>query len=319
MRGNSERVIAAFWLALSIGQPATALCQARTVYHTGFEAKQDFDIEFTLMGQGGWQGEGTGGNGLVEDNFEGMGQQAYLGYWPAEEVDETYTSLWQPVKGIGPEETRITVTVLLMFVDSTNGHRDDFRWTLYNDNVQRLVTLDFDNVTRNINYALDDDLFLPTGYSFEYEALYDLKFVMDFAANTWTVSVGDEDIVSKKKLTTKGSSLAFGDIGPTWVYRDPENPGNNYLVFDDYQVMTERSTPLPPSPPTLEWTGWVEDGGALLRLDGSDESGYIVEYSGDLVNWHILEAAKPGDTGAEIEDIDAPDDEQRFYRARTAD
>ena len=258
MSGNSERIIAAFWFAVSLAQPASALAQARTVYQTGFEAKQDFDIEFTLIGQGGWEGEGTGGNGLLEDNFEGMGQQAYLGFWPAEEVDEIYTSLWQPIKGIGPEETQITVTVLLMFVDSTNGHRDDFRWTLYNDNVQRLVTLDFDNATQNINYALEDDLFLPTGYSFEYEALYDLKFVMDFAANTWTVSVGEEDIVSKKKLTTKGSRLAFGDLGPTWAYRDPENPGNNYLVFDDYRVTAERGSSLPSSPPTLDWAGWVE-------------------------------------------------------------
>ncbi|MDP7013588.1 MAG: hypothetical protein QF927_06350, partial [Verrucomicrobiota bacterium] len=172
MRGNGKRIIAALWLAVSLGQVATALGQARTVYQTGFEAEHDFDIEFTLIGQDGWEGEGTGGNGLVENNFADMGQQAYLGYWPPEEDGETFTSLWQPVDAIEPEETRITAKVLLMFVDSTNGHRDDFRWTLYNDNVQRLVTLDFDTVTRNINYALDDDLFLPTGYSFEFEALY---------------------------------------------------------------------------------------------------------------------------------------------------
>ena len=316
MRGNSKRIIAAIWLAAAIGQAVTAIGQARTVYHTGFEAEHDFDIEFTLIGLGGWQGEGTGGNGLLENNFEGMGQQAYLGYWPAEEAVETYTSLWQPVKGIGPEETRITVTVLLMFVDSTNNHRDDFRWTLYNDKVQRLVTLDFDTVTRNINYALDDDLFLPTGYSFEFEALYDLTFVMDFGANSWTVSVGEQDIISQKKLTTKGARLAFGDLGPTWVYRDPENPGNNYLVFDDYRVTAERGAP---KPTTLEWAGWVEDGGALLRLDGNASADQIIEYSGDLVNWHALETVEAGDTVMEIEDIDAPDYEQRFYRARSTD
>ena len=66
------------------------------------------------------------------------------------------------------------------------------------------------------------------------------------------------------------------------------------------------------------WGGWVEDGGALLRL-GGEATNYIVEYSRDLVNWHTLEVAKPGDTGKEIKDIDAPDYEQRFYRARTAD
>ena len=62
----------------------------------------------------------------------------------------------------------------------------------------------------------------------------------------------------------------------------------------------------------------MEDGGALLRLDG-ESTNYIVEYSRDLVNWHTLEVAKPEDTGTEIKDIDAPDYKQRFYRARTAD
>ena len=50
----------------------------------------------------------------------------------------------------------------MMIVDSTNAQSDDFRWAVYNSEVQRLVTLDFDNETRNINYALDDNIFLPT-------------------------------------------------------------------------------------------------------------------------------------------------------------
>ena len=319
MRGSSKRFVAAFWLAVSIGQGETAIGQARTVYHTGFEAKQDFEMEFTLIGQGGWEGEGTGGNGLVENNFEGMGQQAYLGYWPAEEADETFTGLWLPVRDIEPEETRITVTMLLMFVDSTNGQRDDFRWTLFNDNVQRLVTLDFDNATRNINYALDDDIFLPTGYSFDHEALYDLKFVIDFAANTWAVSVGDQAIVNDKKLTTTGARLAFGDLGPSWVYRNPETPGNNYLMFDDYRITAETSDSAPKAPPSLAWAGWADDGRAMLRLGGDATTDYTVEVSDDLKNWTPLQTAKPGDTWKEVADADAPDHEQRFYRARTAD
>ena len=260
-----------------------------------------------------------GGNGLVENNIDGMGQQAYIGYWPPEEATETFTSLWWPVEGIEPEETKVTVTVLMMIVDSTNGQRDDFRWTLYNDNVQRLVTLDFDNGTRNINYSLDDDIFLPTGYSFEYEALYDLKFVMDFAANTWTVSVGDEVLLNAKKLTTTGARLAFGDLGPLWVYRKPEAPGNNYMVFDDYRITVETSDPAPKAPPTLAWTGWANDGRAMLQLGGDATTDYTVEVSDDLKTWTPLQTAKPGDTGKEVADAGAPGYARRFYRARIAD
>ena len=319
MRRETKCAIGTCWLAIWFGLATYALGQERTVYYTGFESEQDFDMEFTLIGQGGWQGEGTGGNGLLENNFEGMGQQAYIGYWPPEEATEAFTSLWRPVEGIEPEETKVTVTVLMMIVDSTNGQRDDFRWTLYNDNVQRLVTLDFDNGTRNINYSLDDDIFLPTGYSFDHEALYDLKFEMDFAANTWTVSVGDQVLLNAKKLTTTGARLAFGDLGPLWVYRKREAPGNNYMVFDDYRITVETSDPAPKAPPTLAWTGWANDGRAMLQLGGDATTDYTVEVSDDLKTWTPLQTAKPGDTGKEVADAGAPGYARRFYRARIAD
>ena len=319
MRRETKCAIGTCWLAIWFGLATCALGQERTVYYTGFESEQDYDVEFTLIDQDGWLGEGNGGNGLMDNYFEDMGQQAYIGYWPPEEATEPFTSLWRPVDGIGPEETRITVTMLMMIVDSTNDRRDDFRWTLYNDNVHRLITLDFDNETRNINYALDDDIFLPTGYSFEHEALYDLKFVMDFAANTWTVSVGDEVLLNAKKLTTTGARLGFGDLGPNWIYRKPENPGNNYMVFDDYRITVETSDPAPKAPPTLAWTGWADNGRAMLQLGGDATTDYTVEVSDDLKTWTPLQTAKLGDTWKEVADADAPDHEQRFYRARTAD
>ena len=319
MRRETKCAIGTCWLAIWFGLATCALGQERTVYYTGFESEQDYDVEFTLIDQDGWLGEGNGGNGLMDNYFEDMGQQAYIGYWPPEEATETFTSLWRSVEGISPEETRITVTMLMMIIDSTNDQRDDFRWTLYNDNVHRLITLDFDNETRNINYALDDDIFLPTGYSFEHEALYDLKFVIDFAANTWTVSVGDEVLVSANKLTTTGLSLTFGDLGPSWVYRKPETPGDNYMVFDDYQITVETSDSAPKARPTLAWGGWADDGRAMLQLGGDAMTDYTVEVSNDLKNWTVLLTAKPGDTWKEIADADAPDYEQRFYRARSMD
>ena len=126
----------------------TALGQARTVYYSGFEPGQDYDAKHPIIDQDDWQGEGTGGNGLVEDNFEGLGQQGYIGYWPPLEDSEEYTSLWRSVEGIGQEETKVTFTVLMMIVDSTNDQSDDFRWAVYNSEVQRLVTLDWTSTTK---------------------------------------------------------------------------------------------------------------------------------------------------------------------------
>ena len=59
MRGKTRRTIAACWLVVSLGlASATALGQARTLYYSGFEPGQDYDAEYTLIGQDGWQGEG---------------------------------------------------------------------------------------------------------------------------------------------------------------------------------------------------------------------------------------------------------------------
>ncbi len=318
MRRETKCAIGTCWLAIWFGLATCALGQERTVYYTGFESEQDYDVEFTLIDQDGWLGEGNGGNGLMDNYFEDMGQQAYIGYWPPEEATEPFTSLWRPVDGIGPEETRITVTMLMMIVDSTNDRRDDFRWTLYNDNVRRLMTLDFDNETRNINYALDDDIFLPTEYGFEHEAVYELKFVMDFASNSWTVSVGEEVLVDSKKLTTTGAALTFGDLGPSWIIRNPEAPGDNYMVFDEYRITAEIRDEIPETPPTLEWAGSLINGRAKLRLGGNATTNYTVEASDDLKNWTSIETTKLEDTWKEVL-IDTRGHTQRFYRARAVD
>ena len=318
MRRETKCAIGTCWLAIWFGLATCALGQERTVYYTGFESEQDYDVEFTLIDQDGWLGEGNGGNGLMDNYFEDMGQQAYIGYWPPEEAAEPFTSLWRPVDGIGPEETRITVTMLMMIVDSTNDRRDDFRWTLYNDNVRRLMTLDFDNETRNINYALDDDVFLPTEYGFEHDAVYELKFVMDFASNSWTVSVGEEVLVDSKKLTTTGAALTFGDLGPSWIIRNPEAPGDNYMVFDEYRITAEIRDEIPETPPTLEWAGSLINGRAKLRLGGNATTNYTVEASDDLKNWTSIETTKLEDTWKEVL-IDTRGHTQRFYRARAVD
>ncbi|MEE2947733.1 MAG: hypothetical protein VX392_05400 [Verrucomicrobiota bacterium] len=329
MRRETKCTIGTCWLAIWFGLTTSALSQERTVYYTGFESEQGYDMEITLIGQDEWHGAGkegiipTGGNGLIRDYIENLGQQGYIGYWPPEEATEPFTSLWRPVKGIGPEETRITVTMLMMIVDSTNDQRDDFRWTLYNNNVRRLMTLDFDNETRNINYALDDDILLPTGYRFKHETLYELKFVLDFAANTWTASIGDEGqgivlFIKAKKLTTTGLSLIFGDLGPSWVYRNPETPGDNYMVFDEYRITAEIRDEIPKASPTLEWAGSLINGRAKLLLGGKATMNYIVEASDDLKNWTSIETTKLEDTWKEVL-IDTRGHTQRFYRARAVD
>jgi len=54
-------------------------------------------------------------------------------------------------------------------------------------------------------------------------------------------------------------------------------------------------------------------------MGGDAMTDYTVEVSDDLKTWTPLKTTKPGDTWKEITDPEAPDYEQRFYRARNAD
>src|ERR1043165_9327265 len=52
------------------------------VFFTRFEAAEGYVTTTNLVGQNGWLGFGSGGNGLVSDySFTNQGQQAYIGYF----------------------------------------------------------------------------------------------------------------------------------------------------------------------------------------------------------------------------------------------
>ncbi len=91
------------------------------------------------------------------------------------------------------------------------------------------------------------------------------------------------------------------------------------MVFDEYKNTVETSDEPVKTPPTLAWTGWIDDGRAMLQMGGDATTDYTVEVSDDLKTWIPLETAKPGDTWKEITDPETPGYEQRFYRVRTAD
>ena len=132
-------------------------CAATLIYRTTFESFEGYNANFTLSGQNNWSHFGTGGNGLVTDFIPGAGQSAYIGFSAPTNSGE-FLNVWRPVNLV-PVPTNLSVvtfSVTMRVIDSSNGRRDDFRWSLYNTNGARLFSLDFDNVTTGINYGLDN-------------------------------------------------------------------------------------------------------------------------------------------------------------------
>src|SRR5436190_16122453 len=66
------------------------------IFSTQFEATEGYRTTTNLVGQNGWLGFGSGGNGLVTNYLEGYGQQAFIGFFPPDQGDDQL-SIWRPI------------------------------------------------------------------------------------------------------------------------------------------------------------------------------------------------------------------------------
>jgi hypothetical protein len=305
------------------------LAETTTIYSTGFERAEGFDARLTLMGQDGWTGTDTNGNGngIVSNFFvnttpqQPFGeQQAFVGFYPLTRADGIL-NVWRPLGAdpVASGDSIVTFSTTMAIYDSvTNTNRDCFRWSVYNmvGNGVRLFTLDFDNTTREINYELDDGVFVPTGFLFQREGEYDLVVTMNFADNLWSATFQGSDatptvIVDSQPMTTEGSVLNLGDIDAVWVSREIGRYGDNYMVFDNYSVTAE------PYPFWLDVAPRAADGAFTLRLTGEPERNYSIDVTTDFVDWYALKTNSAGANGSfDFVDRTATNYPYSFYRAR---
>jgi hypothetical protein len=288
---------------------------ANVIHSTGFEAEEGYDAQFQLIGQNNWIGFGSGGNGLLANFFEGLGQQAYIGFAPPAPKDEVF-NVWRPIglPAIPSNQPIVKFSVLMQIMDSTNGQYDDFRWSVYNTNGARLFTLDFDNSALQISYGLDDDAgFVPTGLGFDNEGSYELALTMNFARNFWSASLNDSVIVNSKPITTTNAALNLGDIDAVWSIRKMGAAGNNFMVFDNYRITAESSRSIPPRVLPL---GLSTSGQFQLRVFGEAGLNYVIEASANLAQWEPIKIISAPAGGAfDFQDPDAARLGHRFYRA----
>lgn len=301
-----------------------------TIYATGFEVEEGFDPEFTIVGQDDWIAFGDGGNGLVDEFFEGEGQQAYIGLFPPEididqlppEEQETAGMFFSLLRLVDvdtfPEEAPlIHFRITMEIVDSTNGERDNFRWSAYNIEGQRLFSVDFDNETKDIAYALDDDQgLIPTEFTFDHEGSYDLEITMNFPRNLWCATLNGTVIINAQAITTTDAQRTLSDVDAVWAIFNPEAPGDNYMLFDNYALTRAH---LPSIPPKVETLGVLPDGKFVLRVFGEPGTEYQVEVSSDLNQWEPIMTGIASQVGGTFDfvDADAGNHISRFYRAST--
>ena len=295
----------------------SARVQSAVLYETGFEANEGFNIEFDLAGQGNWMVEGTGGNGLVDEFFEGFGQQAYIGF--VQPAQGSATSVWRPVN-FTPVPTGSSIvhfSVKMQVVPSEAGGDDDFRWSVYNRDGRRLFGISFETGTQEIWFQNEDLEFHSTGFSFDFAGIYDLHIWMDFSRNSWTVLLNDVVLANAEPIATvTGTALNLGDVDAVWFVNNLSNPGDNFMVFDDYQIATENLNAIPPR---LETIGMNAEGFFEFYVFGQPNVPYDVEVTDDFVTWFPM-ADDPDDPYVDpdgnfvFEDNFAPLYPKGFYR-----
>lgn len=299
-------------LAASLASAMVARAET-VIYSTGFE-RPGYDPAYTLVGQANWDGVGTGGNGVVTNWFPGQGQQAYLGYWPPL-TNGDFTAVWQPINlNPVPRPTPLVVFSVDMEIDdSSTTNRDDFHWSVYNTNGDRLFTLDFDNYSTGIYYELDGtNDYVYSNWVFDRNTTYSLAITMDFGRNRWTATLGGTVIVSEQPMTTLGLPLNLGRVQASWLIYDPLKPGDNLMVFDNYQVVA-----WPVSAPDLAWLGQRSgDGAPLLQLNGWPDYQFAIEASTNLQSWTPLKTNVAAGGSFEFIDAGAVGLPRRFYRGR---
>jgi len=306
----------------------TARASVIVLYETGFESYEGFSAEDDLAGQGGWVGyandlEGKeapfGGNGVLADPRPGFtGQYAYIGYVSSNPTADF--NLWRPVDLIPaiPPLPLIRFRVSFEIADSTVDapFYDDFRWSIYNTEDHRLLSLDFDNDLREVNFILDESNpdIRPTGFTFDNGVPYDLEIDLNLQRNLWTARINGLVVVPSQPITTVGARLTFGDADAAWIIRDPRTPGDNYMVFDDYRITVE---PLTDIPPTLEPIGFLTNGTFLIRILGEPGVLYRLEATTDFKNWTTVDSGQAQSPGGfiDLKDADANQFSRRSYRA----
>lgn len=321
-------------LSLLIGLATSMMGQSndkvtRLLYETSFEGEEGYSTEADLIGQNGWIGfaggdafletSNDGSSGLLTDFLEGEGQQAYIGFVkPDHETGVEFLSLLQPLNfepsEDGGELVRFTVSVGVL--DSTNGERDNFRWSIYNTEGFRLFSLDFDNETKAISYALDDaEPLQATGFEFDNDTFYNLRVDIDFQGNKWSAWASEVLLLEDLPVSTQNLKRNLSDIDAVWAIFKPEAPGDNYMVFDNYRIEVIEDAP---PPPTLMPLGQLPNGGFVVRIQGQPNAIYQVEASSDLIDWQVVQnKIDLGETGSiDWVDDNAGSNAQRYYRLK---
>ena len=230
--GTAYAIVVDGWAGFS-GSIAVDLSFVPTseLYATDFDAFPAGNDR--LAGFDGWLSTNTTDG--VSGIFPGFGtsRTGFLGFNPTQAAG---VFVWRPINynPVSSGTPWVYFVVDIEVRDSTNGRWDKFEFRLYNQAVQSLGAIVFDN--QNLRVYRDDGVASSEVGSFANGVRYQMFVLMNFELNLWAASLNGVTLFSGPVINAQGSALNLGDIDVGWRIATPGSPGNNYLIFDNYRI-----------------------------------------------------------------------------------
>jgi hypothetical protein len=310
-----------------LGGGANALGSA-TNFFTGFESGEGYSLSAPLAGTQGWVGLLTESGQVINAGPDGNGitnsllptQQAYVGLNP---LPGSYTnlSLWHTLNPVAASATNVTFSTSMEIDYGSGGvssfSYDKFLWKVCNAQSNLLFALCFDVASDDISYWLSASNAWYSAGTFDPLVPYNLAITMNPAGNVWKVALNGTDQVGSQPMGASGVSLSIGYIAAAWELATAGEPGDNYMVFDDYLVTSDApaSQPSPPRPVLA-----VRNVASLpvIRLTGSNGYRFALDARTNSAtpNWVALVTNTVTTNSFDYPDSGAAGLGSRYYRGR---
>jgi hypothetical protein len=170
--------------------------------------------------------------------------------------------------------------------DSDLPYYDSFYISVFNTESDLLASVVFDNTEEAFGiWRYDGVDYEDTTIAFDHAIAYQLEITIDYAANTWTASLDDMVLFSDAPFTATDSKLDLGDFSVEWEITDIDNPGENWMFFDDWLIKAVGPGGSPGDALAISGITRGVDGQVALTWAAEPDTTYQVEASSGLGAW----------------------------------